>query len=256
MCDVVLTANSPRRLAGWALVAGLCLAALVAVFALVTGNFDDTDWRIIASSLAFSLFTAIGAAGESLRRAGAGAWLVVGTATALLAGAAFVLLLAAIWIDDDADWLWRIWGCCALGSLAGSHASIVRRGARPDDDGLIRALMVISIVTATIDTTAGLLAISGAIDEVNEGVQVLAVIGIAMLLSTALPPILRRLRAPAERPAGHPAFGSPARAAPGSMQHLTAELEAIAQRLEQIDTSPEVRTEAANLRRLARERQA
>jgi hypothetical protein len=258
MCDLMRTANSPRRLAGWALVAGLCLAALVAVFALLSGNFDDTDWRIIGSSLGFSLFSAIGAAGESLRRAGAGAWLVVGSATVLLAAAAFLLLLAAIWIEDDADWLWRAWGCCALGSLAGSHASIVMRGARPDDGGLIRTLIWISIVTASIDTAAGLLAISAVFDDIGEGVvEGLSVIGVAMLLSTALPPILRRLRAePGAAAQGHLAFGAVVRPALQERQRLTAELEAIAQRLEELDTSPEIRSEAANLRRLARERQA
>jgi hypothetical protein len=46
-----------------------------------------------------------------------------------------------------------------------------------------------------------------------------------------------------------------ARPALQGRQRLTAELEAIAQRLEELDTSPEVRSEAANLRRLARERQ-
>src|SRR6188472_2194412 len=32
-----------RRAAGWALVAGLCVAAAVAVAAVLTGSFDDTD---------------------------------------------------------------------------------------------------------------------------------------------------------------------------------------------------------------------
>jgi hypothetical protein len=255
MCDVVRTVNSPRRLAGWALVAGLCLAALVAVFALLSG-FDDTDWRIIGSSLGFSLFSAIGAAGESLRRAGAGVWVTVGGATAVLAAAAFLFLLGAIWIDDNADWLWQAWGCCGLASLAGSHASIVMRGARPDDGRLIRTLIWISIVTAAIDTTAGLLAITAVFDDIDEGVvEGLAVIGVAMLLSTVLPPILRRLRAEPGSQA-HPAFGAFARPALHEKQRLTAELEAIAQRLEELDSSPEVLTEAANLRRLARERQA
>ena len=57
--------------------AGLCLAALVAVGALLTGSFDDTDWRVVATSLGFSVFTSTTAAGAALRlrsdAAGAGA---------------------------------------------------------------------------------------------------------------------------------------------------------------------------------------
>ena len=40
-----------RRVLGWVLVGSLCLAALVAIAALLSGSFDDTDWRLIGTSL-------------------------------------------------------------------------------------------------------------------------------------------------------------------------------------------------------------
>jgi hypothetical protein len=33
------------RTLGWTLVAGLTIAAITASFAILSGDFDDTDWR-------------------------------------------------------------------------------------------------------------------------------------------------------------------------------------------------------------------
>jgi hypothetical protein len=62
-----------RRALGWALVASLSLAAVTASFALQSGSFDDTDERVILSSLAFSLYSGVSASGASLRMRAAGA---------------------------------------------------------------------------------------------------------------------------------------------------------------------------------------
>jgi hypothetical protein len=51
-----------------ALIAGLCVAAAAAIAALLTGDFSDTHARIVGTSLGFSFFTGLGAAGDSLRR--------------------------------------------------------------------------------------------------------------------------------------------------------------------------------------------
>jgi hypothetical protein len=229
----------PRRLAGWALVGGLCLAAAVAIFALVTGSFDDTDWRIIASSLGFSVLSATAAAGEALRREGRGARMLVGAAAVASSAVAYVLLLGGLWIDDDADRVWRACGCFGLLALAGSHASLVLRSVRSSDTGVVRTLCDISIVTGAIDTTAGVLGLSGAIDDVDEGVvTALAVLVVILLLTTALPPILRRLQA--GRPAPRVVLSAGGRAA--------ERLEEIAARL-----GPDMRSEAEDLRRIARE---
>lgn len=47
-----------RRYAGWALVTGLSVAAAAAVLALLTGSFDDTDWRVILTSIGFAVASA------------------------------------------------------------------------------------------------------------------------------------------------------------------------------------------------------
>jgi hypothetical protein len=71
-----------RRALGWALVGGLTIAAVTASFALVTGSLEEEEWRVIGTSLGFAVFSALGAAGASLRLRGGGA---LGGVTVVLA---------------------------------------------------------------------------------------------------------------------------------------------------------------------------
>ena len=104
------SATEIRQTLGWALVAALTVAALTAIGALVGGSFDDTDWRVLGTSLGFALFSATGACG-SLSPAAARQRLFAADwgrhrcrhrSWALRARS-----FGALWIDDDAEGLWR-----------------------------------------------------------------------------------------------------------------------------------------------------
>jgi hypothetical protein len=223
-----------------ALIGGLCVAAAAAITALLQGDFDETHWRIVGTSLGFSLFTAFGGAGDALRRQARDWRRFAGAATTALAGMSFALLVIGLWADIAEDMFWQVWGAVALISLCGSHASLVLRAQRPDDSPLVGALVWISIATATFDTLAGVLALLEAVEDAPDGVvRLLGVVLVVMLLSTALPPIMRRLGGPA--PAD--AFGHRL-----TMRELADEINSVAGRLE---ASGDVRREAAELRRLA-----
>ena len=56
-----------RRVAGWALVGGLCVSAAVAIVALVTDAWTDLSWKVVGTSLGLSVFTCTAAAGAALR---------------------------------------------------------------------------------------------------------------------------------------------------------------------------------------------
>src|ERR671911_1146660 len=99
-----------RRALSWALVGALCVAATTAIAAIMTGDFDDTDWRVIGTSLGFAVFSATGAAGASLRFRDSENLRALGVATMALSAVAFVLLLVAVW-DDGAEDVWRWFGC-------------------------------------------------------------------------------------------------------------------------------------------------
>ena len=223
-----------RRALGWALVLSLCVAALTAIAAVLNGDFDDTDGRIIATSIGFGVFSALGAAGASPRLQEPPPARLLGIATMVLALISFVLLPVALW-DESSDASWERWGCFSLAALATSHASLVIGARRPTDSDGVRLLGVISIGLATFDAFLGILAISGAVEDVDDGAQLVAVLVILLVLTTALPPILRGIQRRAEPPAS-----------------LTAELLAAADRIEALNGDPYVRRECERLRELAR----
>jgi hypothetical protein len=193
---------SPRRALWWALVAALCVAALTAIGAVVSGDFDDTDAQVILTSLGFAVFSATAASGAPLRTHRSASMRALGLATMALSGAAFALLVVALWREfDGGEDAWRLWGVASIAALACSHASLVTRARREGDSSLVDAVALASIALGTVDGMIGMAAVSGALDEVDEGhAQLLAVLVILLLLTTALPPILRRVQPPAVTP--------------------------------------------------------
>ena len=238
-----------------ALVGGLCVAAAAAIIALVTGEFDETHARVVLTSLGFSIFTALAAAGDALRtRARDRPVALVGTATVCAAIAAYLLALFLIWVDAEEEGPWRAFGVAALLALYGAHASTVLRAQRRADPPLVRVLVAVSIVAATLDTLVGNVAILGIVEEVDDAtVRAIAVVLVLMILTTALPPLLRLLgRVPAART--HDAFGredAPVAPEPLSAAALADALTDAADRLDAASTPAEARREAATLRALA-----
>jgi hypothetical protein len=251
----VESAPALRILAGRAVVCALCVAAAVALLALMTGSFDDTDWQVVATSLGFGVFSCTAAAGASLRLRGVPWAQALGLAAVATSLAAFGLLLAGVWTGIDGDVLWRSWGVAALAALWTSHASLVLRPLRPSDSTAVRSLSAGSVVALGIDTSVGAAAVLGVIDDApTEPLdRLLAAMVIITLLSTALVPILRRLArntgvaVPASQAAA--SFGSPSAIRP--LTDLSSEIAAVAARLDALPATPELRSEVARLRELA-----
>ena len=252
-----------RRALSWALVAALCVAALTAIGAVLSGDFDETDSRVIATSLGFAVFSATAASGASLRFRDSQNLRALALATMALSAAGFLLLLVALWSEGD-DGAWRWFGSAALAALACSHASLVSGALRAWDSPAVGALTKASITLGVVDSFFGILALSGAVDDVDEGFgQLMAVLVILLLLSTALPPILRRLQRPSVAVA--PRAGGPSTAAEAATpsrrnpapRPLAAEVLAAADRIEALNgdpgnRAPEIRRECERLRELAR----
>lgn len=249
-CCVAMRQVPLRRMVLCALASGLSLAAVVSIVAILTHSFDQTDLRLVGTSLGFSVFSALGASGTRTQRR-ARAPLVLAKCTTAGAAVSFTLLVLAIWIDRGSD-SWRAFGTVALATLAGSHACLVVSARRAADSGLVSALTYTSIATASIDSTMGVLAVVGAVKHVGSGyVRVLAVLVIVMLLTSLLPVILRRLAALPGQPLAGPTttHGAP-------NPHPAAELFAIAARLERLgpragNAAKQLRADAAQLRQIA-----
>jgi hypothetical protein len=247
-----------RRRAGWALVAGLCVAAAVAIVALLVGSFGDTEWSVVGTSLGFSVFSSTAAAGAALRLRPAPWARALGAATGAASLAAFVLLAALLWleVDGDGEGLLRAFGVAGLAALWSSHASLLLRAARSTDSLLIRRLTATAIVSLGIDSGVGMLALVGALDDLDSEffARGLAVLVVVALVSTILVPLLRRLarsEEPPSQPAAAAAFGAPPR--PRAGRSLAEEVAQAAERLAGMPLPPEARAEVARLRALARD---
>ena len=235
-----------RQTLGWALVAALTAAALTAIGALVAGSFDDNDGRVLGTSLGFALFSATGAAGASARLRPSRPFELLGALAAGASVVAFALLVGGLWIDEEADGLWRAFGCAGILAVAASHACLVLGARRQGDSETVRALVVISLVAAAVDATAMIVPVSGLAEyDDDSSPQLIAICLVVLVLTTVLPPILRRLA-----PTSATEAPTPLRPA--------GEMLAIADRIDELGRdpglrTPELRRETDRLRRLARE---
>ena len=159
-------------------------------------------------------------------------------------------LLAGLWTDDwGTEGIWRSFGSAAVVAIAGSHACVVLGARRRSDSDLVKLLVASSLVLAVIDTIGGLLPIAGLIEEVGEGgAKFFGVTLVLLLLTTLLPPLIRRLEPSREAPA------APRQDAVGL---LADEVATIAERIDELARgpalrTPEIRREAERLRNLAR----
>jgi hypothetical protein len=175
--------------------AGLCLAAAVAIWALLTGSFDDTSLRVLLSGLAAALCTLGGLAGAAALRRG-GYESRVGEVTVGLSQATLLLALAWIWIPGatDSDAVARAIGVTSVLMLAGAHASLLLARLRHGDTRTVRALTRAAIMCAT---SAALLVgglFASAEGQVATGVwRLLGVLVVLALLNTMLVPLARRV---------------------------------------------------------------
>ena len=228
----------------------LCVAALTAIGAILGGDFDEMDVRVIATSLGFAVFSATAASGASLRWRASRRLRTLGWVTVGLSVSSFTVLLVALWNDGE-DLVWCWFGYATLAALACSHASLVAGALRAGDTLVIRAVAGVSMVLAAVDSSCGVLAVSGAVGDVGDSFgKVMAALVVALLLTSALPPILRRLHRPAQ------AATAPGSRRPSAPRLLAAEVLAVADRIDALNAEPgncssEIRHECARLRELA-----
>ena len=238
-----------KRAAGRALAGGLTVAALTAVVALLTGSFDDTEVRVILTSIGFAITSATASVGAGQRLGPTAGLRALGTATALLSGVTFVLLALGLWTGDwGSEGIWRAFGCTGVLAVAGAHACLVLGARRSTDGEGIRLLVLVSVGLAILDTVGALLPISG-LTGTGDLAQLFAATLVLLVLTSVLPSILRRTQRPAER-------------APATeMERFAGEVEALADRIDELNRgpshrAPEIRREVERLRILARSFQA
>jgi hypothetical protein len=187
-----------RRLLFIATVTALCATALIAITALVVGDFDDTQLRILATTGGFGLVSLIATRGTALLDQGR--YETLGRAVLALSGLAFVIELWVIWIDTDGEAAWKSYVCAiAAAAAAGQIAGMIAR-SRPTDPPSIGRLVLGAAVCATFLASMAWFAALAEVDE-PAYYQLFGVVAILNVLALALQPVVRRLGRPS-RPAG------------------------------------------------------
>jgi len=190
----------PRRILLFAVVGALCLTGLVAILALLAGNFGETEGRILATTGGFALASLFAMRGTILLDQGRHrdlGWTVVA-----LSSLAFLLELKVVWVDQgDSDVTWKALaitaGCAgALGQIA---TSLARR--RPTDPPSLRPL---AWAAGACALAVELLIAIAAIEEVDDAgfYRFLAAVFVLDVLLVALEAVVRRLGTPTAVPAG------------------------------------------------------
>jgi MFS family permease len=186
------------------LAAGLCLAAAVAIWALLTGSFDDTSVRVLLTGLAAALCTLGGlAASTALRLKKPDRR--VGEVTIGLSQLTLLLALVLIWIPDatDSETPARALGVTSVLTLAGAHASLLLAGLRRRDTRTVHRLTQAAIVCAT---SASLL-VSGMFTASDGPIasavwRLLGVLVVLALLNTLLVPLACKITRDTQHPTG------------------------------------------------------
>jgi hypothetical protein len=224
------------------LIGALCVAAVVASYALLGGEFSDTDWKVIGTSTLFALASCMAAAGLGVGERAA----LLGAGTVAAAAATFVLVSIGMWAEVDGEGFWRVTAIVAILALESAHVAFIRSRVRPHDPPSVVRVTRAAIGLALVSAAMGIAPIAGIVSEGGDETlyfEVLGVVLVGQLLCTVLAPLLRRLSTGAERPVV---------AVPTERERLVVELRAVAERLERLDAGPQVQAECERLRRLAR----
>ncbi|TMK40500.1 MAG: hypothetical protein E6G56_07515 [Actinobacteria bacterium] len=167
----------------------------MAIWALITGGFDETGARVLASAIAVALCTLAGLAGAMVAEQ-RGGQRVIGQTTIGLAAVEAGLALVGIWSvgEYDAGDLWRVLGVGGALLVALTHTCLMLARQRASDTWAVKNLVVaaIALAFAAAIMTAGLFAFAtGTVDPTVW--RLLGVLVVLAVLATLLCPLLRRI---------------------------------------------------------------
>lgn len=182
-----------KRLLVVAALASLSATAAIAIAVLLFGDFGETEWRILGTTLGISLYSLLSLPGAILleRRVAE----PLGWATIGLAGAGFVLGLVALWGAEDSETAWKLVGTTTAIAAAATQMAALTSRRRDDDASALRGVYVGAVALAALLAVLATLAIWKEIDSEGfyRAVGALAVLDVFLVI---LQPLLRRLRGP------------------------------------------------------------
>ena len=101
--------------------------------------------------------------------------------------------------DWGSEGVWRTFGCVAILGIAGSHACLMLGALRRGDPPVVRAAHAQRIGFAAFDGLAVILPLAGLVDDIDEPwPRIFGAALVLLVLTSVLPPILRRMQPAAE----------------------------------------------------------
>ena len=182
-----------RKLLLSSVVGALCLTAAIAVVILLAGHFDDTSWRILATTSAVSFFGLLAVpVGMLLER---GRAVLLARLSGGLTGAAFLLTIAVTW-RHWSDGFGKTWAVVLTLAVAAAQAAVVEARRRDTDTPAISTLVGASMVTGAILAAMGVAAI---LSEIAHGAyyRTLGAVAVIDVLLVTIVAVLRRGTGPA-----------------------------------------------------------
>lgn len=170
------------------------VAALVAIGAVVNGEFGDTEGKFFATLAA--TFVALSSAVAGVALLGRGVSRPLGLAGVVLAIGGFVFWVEQIWAQHDSSAYWKFLGIVLAWTLATLVATTNR--LLIETPKLVRTLYPATAATAAL---AALTITVMVLREDGDGWQVFGVLLILAVLGEILAPILDRYFTSAEAPA-------------------------------------------------------
>jgi peptidoglycan/LPS O-acetylase OafA/YrhL len=236
-----------RRLVLRVLVAAVLVAGAAALVGLAGGDFSDTDFKVIGTSLLFGVAGTLAATGVAVGERPRRWARRLGALTAASTVGAFVLVTYGMWTETDSGAFWRVAGCAGIVALESAHASFVLARRRDDDPPAVGSAALLAVAAAAVSCVLALAPVSGALDDdAADGdayLQALGIVLVVQIVATVVATLLRRLGGtPPERPLLAPE--DPA-------DRLRREILAAADRIEFLAPDPGVRAECDRLRALA-----
>lgn len=180
-------------------IACLCVAAAIAIVALLTGDFDETEGKVTVTTLWVALYniTGMGAAAARPRRGLA----ALGICGFIASAIGFALGVYLIWSEFDDDGLARAWGIATTAAISIAQAALLLIHRRPSDSHVIRLVRTATIVVVVVLAALIMVALASAEDDPDESFfRILGALAVLDALGTLSLPILRRLQPAAPPP--------------------------------------------------------
>ncbi len=173
-----------------AAVLSLAATAGLAILILLFGDFGSTEGRILGTTAAISFFSLLALPGGVLlerRSAEPLAW-----SSVVLAGVAFVLVLAWIWTASNSETVARFAGVATAYAAAGAQIAGLTARRRDTDSSSVRIAYVAASALALLLATMAAVAIFEGVD--SEGFyRALGALAVLDVFLVVLQPFLRRL---------------------------------------------------------------